>query len=261
VPGLDDVAAVAAGLGHTCALLRDGRAMCWGDNTHGQLGDGTREWRTRPSLVVSLPPVAELDCGFHHTCARAPDGQVWCFGSGVDGQLGDGTRGGPGGFRATPQRVELPAPATRIALGAFHGCAALEDGRVMCWGANDSGQLGSGTGGDPSDAALQPVAMSSFEGVVASLAPGGRHTCVGLADGDVRCTGFAHDGQLGDGTRTQRLAPVSVAGLADAIEVAAGARFSCARRSGGRVACWGRNEAGQLGDGTKRVRARPEAVR
>jgi hypothetical protein len=51
VVGLSDVAAMAAGAAHTCALKTDGSVWCWGSNDHGALGDGTVTWRYVPVQV------------------------------------------------------------------------------------------------------------------------------------------------------------------------------------------------------------------
>ena len=76
----------------------------------------------------------------------------------------------------------------------------------------------------------------------------------------VWCWGRNDDGQLGDGTTTERRVPTRVPGLADVVEVDAGAAHTCALRAGGRIVCWGANAEGQLGDGTTTRRVTPTAV-
>ena len=56
---------VAAGRWHTCGLTTDGRAYCWGDNTYGQIGDGTTLDRRTPHAVVGGLRFRELDAGGH----------------------------------------------------------------------------------------------------------------------------------------------------------------------------------------------------
>jgi alpha-tubulin suppressor-like RCC1 family protein len=92
VPGLDDVVELVARSGHACARKSDGSVWCWGDNDHGQLGDGTRhfERRKEPVRVVGITGVLELGAGDAHTCARTATG-VFCWGSNEDGRLGTGT--------------------------------------------------------------------------------------------------------------------------------------------------------------------------
>jgi alpha-tubulin suppressor-like RCC1 family protein len=54
VEGIEEATEVAVGVMHACALLADGDVACWGENTHGQLGDGTREVRDHPVLATAL---------------------------------------------------------------------------------------------------------------------------------------------------------------------------------------------------------------
>lgn len=91
------------------------------------------------------------------------------------------------------------------------------------------------------------------------LAAGGHHSCALTAAGGAKCWGTNWGGQLGDGTTTLRLTPVSVAGLSSGFAIAAGLAHSCAVTAGG-VKCWGRNDYGQLGDGTATDRQTPVPV-
>jgi alpha-tubulin suppressor-like RCC1 family protein len=103
VMGLSDVVDVSSSIGeHTCARLRDGTVRCWGSNTLGQLGDGTRINRTSPTTVDRLNDVAGISTGRWHTCAWLVDNAgVYCWGYNFFGQLGDGTET----ERLTPQLV------------------------------------------------------------------------------------------------------------------------------------------------------------
>jgi alpha-tubulin suppressor-like RCC1 family protein len=123
----------------TFALMDDGSVRAWGNNDHGQLGDGT----TGPPMMATTPllpkPVAVLaGGGFEHGCAIANDA-VYCWGDNEYGQLGDGTTTA----RSTPVRVTgLPSRVAAIATGAYHSCSRTRDGSVYCWGFNDYQQLG-----------------------------------------------------------------------------------------------------------------------
>lgn len=82
------VAQVNGGNHHTCARKTDGTIWCWGDNTYGQLGDGTTTQRTSPVKVASLGTNnAEVVAGGDHTCARKTDNSLYCWGSNNVGQL------------------------------------------------------------------------------------------------------------------------------------------------------------------------------
>ena len=92
---------------------------------------------------------------------------------------------------------------------------------------------------------------------------GWKHACALLGDGTVKCWGFNTSGQLGDGTQTQRLTPVTVAGLPGGKTVSAiegGFAYTCALFTDGTAACWGVNGNGVLGDGTAASRPTPAPV-
>jgi alpha-tubulin suppressor-like RCC1 family protein len=254
------VAQIAGGGEHTCVLTTTGGVKCWGHNNFGGIGDGTRTPRPAPVDVVGLGSgVAAVAAGRHFTCAITVAGGVKCWGLNESGQVGDGTNEN----RWSPVDV-VGLQHGITAIGAFgnHACAVLQSGGVKCWGANQSGELGDGTGADSSI----PVDVKGLVGPVVAIAPGGRHaggshTCVVVEGGGVECWGGNTSGQLGDGTKTARPTPVRVTGLnSGAVAVAVGGYHSCALLATGGVRCWGWNGAGQLGDGTTRDRLTPVEV-
>lgn len=111
-----------------------------------------------------------------------------------------------------------------------------------------------------SNAARLTVLPRSSGSDVVGISAGEAHACAVSRSGRVACWGHNVSGQLGDGTRTQRLQPVTVQGLADAVAVAAGDAHTCALRSNGSVVCWGLNLSGQLGVGDTTDRLTPTAV-
>lgn len=197
VAGLSSgVSTVTAGTTHTCALLQSGSVKCWGDNTAGQLGDSSQISRSTPVDVPGLSGIIALDAGGTHTCAVSSQGVVYCWGANNSGQLGNGNR------IAQPQPVAvigLPDAATKVAAGVAHSCALLQGGRLFCWGANESSQLGDGTAEDR----LTPVAVSGLAANVLSLNAGGYHNCVLVTGNRPLCWGRNSDGQLGTGALTQ----------------------------------------------------------
>jgi hypothetical protein len=129
---------------------------------------------------------------------------------------------------------------------------------VLCWGANSSGQLGDGT----TTGRLTPVPVSGLTDSVKTVAVGRYHTCALTTSGGVLCWGYNKEGQLGDGTTTDRLTPDAVSGLAGGVAaVSTHAYHACALTTGaGVLLCWGDNERGQLGDGTTIDRLTPVVV-
>ena len=186
------VTALAAGVGHGCALLPGGTARCWGDNGSGQLGDPSlaAAISITPVYVSGLAGATALALGRAHGCALLEAGTVKCWGANEAGQLGDGSLAP----RTGPVDVAGLSGVTALAAGQNHTCALLAGGGVKCWGANENGQLGTPrTGDQPS-----PVDVSSLAGATA-ISAGKSHSCALLAGVGVRCWGHNWWGELGNG--------------------------------------------------------------
>ena len=249
VPGLTGVASLSVGRRHTCVLLVDGSAMCWGDNWFGQLGDGTAgaaAGKPTPVAVAGLGGIAALGAGDLHTCALLSDGTAKCWGGNGSGQLGDLTTAQ---HRTAPVAVSGLTDAVAISAGGSHTCALLKDRTMKCWGSNAAGKLGSGGTSDRSG----PTLVQNLADITA-IAAGGSHTCALLAGGTVKCWGQNNGGQVGDGSfgpSTYRATPVAVVGLAGVSMLTAGEYHTCALLTDGTARCWGSNDSGQIGDGTR----------
>jgi len=202
-----DVTAISGGREHTCALLATGAVTCWGDNTDGQLGDGTTANRLTPTAVTGLDSdVTAITAGHNHTCALLATDAVHCWGYNGYGQLGDGTTAN----RLTPTAVTgLDIGVTAISASRFHTCALLATGALTCWGWNGYGQLGDGTTANR----LTPTAVTGLSSDVTAITAETFHTCALLATGAVRCWGYNGYGQLGDNSTANRATPTAVTGL------------------------------------------------
>jgi alpha-tubulin suppressor-like RCC1 family protein len=181
---------------------------------------------------------AAVATGAQHTCAIAGT-RLRCWGSNDQGQLG---RSAGASSSDTPVDVDglpLGVAVSLVAAGPAHTCAVLADGRLFCWGANASNQVGAGSTSIP---VPQEVALSG----VTSLALGARHTCA-VASGALYCWGANDRGQLGGATAGSTPSPVP--GLGSGVtQVASGVEHTCALQAGA-LLCWGSNDKGQLGTG------------
>ena len=244
----------AAGGSHTCASSTTGAARCWAYNWFGQVGDGTDTDRDLPTPVLGLGSgVQAIVTGMIHSCALVGGG-VKCWGANGFGQLGDGSDT----QRLAPVQVSgLASGVQAIAAGGEHTCALTTGGGVKCWGANDYGQLGNNS----TNTQHAPVNVSGLASGVVAISAGRFHTCAVTSGGGAKCWGANENGELGDGTQSERHVPVDVSGLASGVaSIAAGQGHTCARTSGGGVKCWGSNSWGQLGDGSGSDRLTPVDV-
>ncbi len=266
---LTGMQALAAGSSHTCALTGDGGVLCWGNNSSGQLGDGTTTVSALPVAVqidgAPLVGATALAAGRFHTCALV-GGAVACWGANFFGQLGDGsTTNTAVPVSAVDGDGAALAGVKELAVGALHTCVLRAGLDVACWGANFFGQLGDGTT-DSADVAVDVLDEDgdAFD-TVRHLTAGGHHTCAALANGRVRCWGANGSGQLGDGGTDASGTPVAVTAvggseLSSIVGLSAGDRHTCALSNSGAVRCWGANGAGQVGDGATSDHGRAVAV-
>lgn len=247
---------VSAGGVHSCAVVTAG-LKCWGENSSGELGDGTTTrpgmGRTTPVDVIGSFGAAQVSVGANHTCALFSD-RVKCWGLNsrwAPGQLGDGSTTD----RSSPVDVVGISGATQVSSGFYHSCALVAGGRVRCWGSNESGELGDGT----TTWRSTPVDVIGVSGAI-QVSAGPNNTCALVAGGRVSCWGSNSSGELGDGTTTNRSTPADVIGISGATQISADGGHTCALLTGGTIRCWGFNYSSQLGDGTTTNRSTPVDV-
>ena len=255
VTGLgSDVQAISTGRDHTCALTIGGAVKCWGRNSDGQLGDGSTTSRLTPVDVTGLgSSVQAISAGGSFTCALTTGGGAKCWGRNSSGELGDGSFTS----RLTPVDVMGLSSGVQAITAFFHTCALTTGGGMKCWGDNSAGQLGDGS----DTRRPTPVDVSAFGSTAQGISAGWMYTCAVTMGGEAKCWGWNNSGQLGDGSTTNRLTPVSVTGLGNDVEaVAAGYSHTCVRTVAGGANCWGLNGRGQLGDGSTTNRLTPVDV-
>ena len=274
---LASVRQITAGGQHSCAVLNNNEARCWGDNSQGQLGTGGAS--TNHAAVVSNPAgsgpltgVRTITAGAAHTCALLVNGQVRCWGANAGGQLGDNTttpRPRPVVVRSTNGTGALSG-VVQLSAGSFHTCATLGTGQVRCWGVGEHGRIGDGTQADRK----HPVRVLAVAGTgpltdVVQVVGGSAHTCARLSNRQVRCWGINANHELGiQAPAVQRLRPVVVQQrtpshppLTGVIGLGAGSNTTCAVLNTREVRCWGDDQQGELGNGTTTGQVGPVAVR
>jgi alpha-tubulin suppressor-like RCC1 family protein len=233
VPGLSGVTGIAMGgnstLGnaHVCVIGPGGTVQCWGDNSQGQLGDGTH---TNSSSPVSVPitGVTALTASEHHTCALLSDGTVQCWGYLISNH--PLTIAGPTGA-GTLSNV------TGLAAGTDFTCALLAGGTVDCWGSL-ADTIGPNSTPTPTIDSTAPTPVSGVSGV-AALVAGRSHICALLSNQTIDCWGDNVQGELGTGNMNDSPTPVPVPGLTGVTVIAAGSLSTCAALQGSTVDCWG----------------------
>ncbi|WP_082967168.1 RCC1 domain-containing protein [Paenibacillus oryzae] len=156
VAGLTNVVNVNAGIGHNLALKSDGTVWAWGDNSQGQLGDGTKTRRMVPTKIPSHQSFVAVGAGGYSSFGLKENGTLWAWGNNNAGQLGIGTAGaetlerlGLTGTVAPIIQISSPrqiaSDVRTISIVSQHAFAIKTDNTVIAWGKNEFGQLGDGT--------------------------------------------------------------------------------------------------------------------
>src|SRR5690242_1370666 len=257
--GLAGLAAPAQARG-SVTLVVSHVVASWGDDSFGELGDGTLTTRPLYGDIAAGSNVVQVAAGRTHNLALRSDGTVTAWGLNDHGALGDGTTTD----RSTPVQVQgLTGVMTQVAAGEEFSLALRSDGTVWAWGRNDHGQLGRGTvsGGE-----LVPARVSVLNRVTKISA--GRDFALALrSDGIVFAWGSNRFGQVGNGDMSYSpvSVPVKVAGLSQVTGISAGRDSALATETSGisavtSVWAWGSNDDGQLGDGTATGHSTPERV-
>ena len=270
---LTDIAQISASGNHTCALRNNGRVLCWGSGSSGQLGNGqTPPSQTSPVEVLEpigndglLTNISEISLGGKHTCALRNDGQVLCWGLGESGQLG---------YRVTANSsrpvVVLAAgqsqggtPLTNITQlsgGEDHTCALDSSNQVHCWGKGASKQLGQidNINNQITPQRVKTDVANVYLSDVEQVGVGHEHSCALKIDGSLVCWGKRSSGQLGDGkvdlTEDRGIPAPVVSEIELSVQtISAGGAHSCQVNTdgtngvNGSIQCWGRGFGGQLG--------------
>jgi Regulator of chromosome condensation (RCC1) repeat len=233
--------------GFTCAIDKDAKAWCWGDNFSGQLGLDDKQPRAEPTWVEGISDVQHVSVGSRHTCAIFNGGKVNCWG--WDTVAASNIPSDWTGLSQLPTIKE-------IAAGGRHTCAIAENGDVYCWGYNGDGQCGQPLTEEFVEAPKRVAGIAN----ATVIAAGYFHTCA-LSKNEVLCWGRNDCGQLGRGTYCGSYCPqpkdkkacgefapaAVVTSPTTPLGLDLGGYHSCIIGASGTLRCWGRSDYEQAG--------------
>jgi hypothetical protein len=235
---------VSAGNSYTVAQKTDGTLWSWGRNHTSQLGLGTSTDVSVPTQINADNDWLQFSNGSIHTLALKTDGSLWAWGNNGAGQLGNGTTENS----SIPIQIGIETDWVHISCGFSHSLAIKSDGTLWAWGRNDKGQLGDGTILDKS-VPTQIGTDSDWQTVYGSPL-GGKGSIALKTNGTLWAWGHNNEGQLGDGTTTDRLIPTQIGTDTNWEKITSIIDYSLAIKTNGTLWAWGRNFYGQLGIGS-----------
>ncbi len=237
----EEIVSVSAGEEFSVALSNQNTVYAWGDNTWGNLGNGTFSPVYDPILLQSIDNIIQVTAGSNHVIALKSDNTLLAWGKNTNGQLGYGTYASSN----FPMAVVSISDVQSISAGRNHSLALTTSGEVYAWGANNYGQLGNGDFVEQN----QPVLVSGINNVV-WVSCGADFSMAVRDDGTVWTWGCNDNGQLGHNDIISRNLPEQIYNLHKISMLTAGNKHALALNERGEVFAWGGNTEGQLGIGT-----------
>lgn len=243
---------ISSGSNHTLVIKENGTVWAFGNNEHGQLGNGTIEASLEPVQVKGLQDVIKVSAGRYFSAALSVNGTLWTWGTNENGRLGDGTTE----TKLTPVRVT--DNVVDVAVGSFVVFALRDDGQLLGWGRNLGGMLG------PQQTLGMNILLPTILSEPADVAKISRQrlgSVIVKENGKVWAWGAASltSGKF-DYSDTEYPEPKQVPRLSDVYSVAVGIDFVLVLDHVNQVWSWGDNWAGQLGVGSDKPYFKPVEV-
>ncbi len=232
---------ISVGNYNMVTIKSDGTLWTWGDNTYGQLGNGSVVDEHSPIQMGSDYDWVFSNTGTTTTHAIKADGTLWGCGLNSFGQLGDGTTID----KSTLVQIGTDADWVKVSTGTNSTVALKADGTIWAWGNNDYGQLGNGT----LVGELSPIQIGT-ESNWSSITEGNYSTVALKADGTIWACGWNNNGQLGDGTLIDKSTLIQIGIGTNWIFITEGNASTMTIKADGTLWACGWNNNGQLGDGT-----------
>ncbi len=231
--------------------IRGGTLWAWGQNTFGQLGDGTIINRTSPVQIGINKNWISIASGTWHTMGLKSDGTLWAWGYNSYGELGEGTTV----QEKSPVQIGTENNWVSIAAGWSHSIGLKSDGTLWAWGDNFHGELGDGTNNNKTG----PVQIGTDNKWV-SITAGDSYSAGLKSDGTLWTWGYNYYGELGDGTTADQNTPIKIGTENLWVGIAAAGYHTLGLKSNGTLWAWGDNSSGQLGDSTSSNKSSPIQV-
>ena len=245
VANVTNATAIRVGLRSSCARHADDTLTCWGWESYNLLL--TNEVGPGPHTSGPYTGLVDYAIGFYHGCMWSTE-EVRCWGRNNWGQVSDPA----GGSFAEPQPIALPSSPQSVGIGRNHGCAALEDGTLWCWGYNETNQV---TEGEVAVAVPTPTQVEPpWEGSITRVFAQGSNTCVETDASELWCWGGLQGDWLGvDGIANnvpiwppRRIDPYDEL-VGGTVDIRAGSSHFCTRIDTAEVYCWGNGSFWQIG--------------